>query len=352
MSKAFPKTMPVFYYALIGGLLLSIMPMIDAFDDFIETKATIKLAESFLLYGIVVTQMYFSFWKNINWRTMVKNGEISIKNRLVRNFLLFIFLMLIGILIHGPVWEMAFPEDKGEFFLHSSFPTTFFFRDTLIRNLIIAVVSYYGAELYMNARENFDMKISLSELETENANSQLSALMNQLNPHFLFNALNTLSGLIQENPAKSEEFISRLSEVLRFSLAMQENNLVDLSEEIKFAKAYSFLLKVRFEDKIDIKFEMANIGNKKVPSLCTQLLLENVTKHNRMSSKQPIDIIVRIEPDGLSVCNNLNPLKSTESLGYGLKNLTKRCELLIKKPLLVEQYPDRFRVKVPYYEGQ
>ena len=351
MSQSFPKTMPVFYYAIIGGLLLSIMPIINAFDDFPDPKAIIKIAEALLLYVIVVAQLCFSFWRNIEWRVKVKNNELSFSNRLSCNLLLFVCLMLLGILIHGPVWELAFPDDKGEVFLHSSFPTTFFFRDTLIRNLIIATLSYYGAELYMNARENFDMKISLSELETENANSQLSALMNQLNPHFLFNALNTLSGLIQENPAKSEEFVSKLSEVLRFSLAMQENNLVDLSEEIKFAKAYSFLLKVRFEDKIDIKFEMAYVGNKKVPSLCTQLLLENVTKHNRMSSKQPIDIIVRIEPDGLSVCNNLNPLKSSESLGYGLKNLTKRCELLIKKPLLVEQYPDRFRVKVPYFEG-
>ena len=344
-DKKFPKTMPVFIYAMIGGLLLSVVPLLSAFDGFTDSKAPIRITEAVLLYTIVVLSIYIGFEVNIRWQ------KYSIRKKVAYNLCLFIAIMLMGILIHGPVWKMAFPFDESEAFLHSSFPTTFFFRDTFVRNIIIIFLSYYGAELYMSSRENFAMKISMSELETENVNSQLSTLMNQLNPHFLFNSLNTLSGLIEENPDKSQAFIAKLSEVLRFSLAMQENNMVNLSEEISFAKAYTFLLKVRFEDKINIKFELNNMSNKKVPSLCTQLLLENVTKHNLMSAKKPIEIEIKLESDGLSVCNNLNPLKSKESLGYGLKNLNKRCELLIGKPLIIEQDAERFRVKVPYFEN-
>ena len=345
MDNNFPKTISVFIYATIGGSLLSIVPLLAAFDDFNDSKTLIRIAEAVLLYSIVVLSMYLSFWLNIRWRKYTTSKKIAY------NLGLFIVIMLIGVLVHGPVWKMAFPFDESEAFLHSSFPTTFFFRDTFIRNLIIIFISYYGAELYMSSRENVAMKIAMSELETENVNSQLSTLMNQLNPHFLFNSLNTLSGLIEENPDKSQDFIAKLSEVLRFSLAMQENNMVNLSEEISFAKAYTFLLKVRFEDKINIKFELNNMSNKKVPSLCTQLLLENVTKHNLMSAKKPIEIEIRLESDGLSVCNNLNPLKSKESLGYGLKNLNKRCELLIGKPLIIEQNAEHFKVKVPYFEN-
>ena len=341
MDKIFPKTMPVFIYAMIGGLFLSLAPIIAAFDHFGDTQESIRIAEAFLLYTIVVGSLYLSFCLNLTWKKQILSKKI------VYNILLFIAIGLIGMLIHGPIWKMAFGVDENEAFLHSSFPTTFFFRDTMIRNLIIAFVSYYGAELYINSRENFAMKVAMSELQTENVNSQLSTLMNQLNPHFLFNALNTLSGLVQENPEKGEEFIAKLSQVLRFSLAMQEHNMVELNEEIAFAKAYTYLLKVRFEQKIEFKFELENTNNKKVPSLCTQLLLENVTKHNLMSSKKPMDIIIRIEDGYLHVCNNKNPTKSKESLGYGLKNLNRRSELLTGKPIIIDENEERFWVKVP-----
>lgn len=345
--EKFKGTLPIFVYSLIAGLLLTIVPIIQAYDQFSDNNKSILFAEIGLLYAIVVVSMNLSFTLNLRWR------KYLVAQKVKYNFGLFGFLMLLGLMIHGPIWKMAFPFDENEAFLHSSFPTSFFFRDTAIRNIIIICCSYYGAELYLSVRENFNMRMDMAELKTENINSQLTTLTNQLNPHFLFNALNTLSGLVQENPEKSEEFIFRLSQVLRFSLTMQENKLVTLKEEIEFARAFAFLLKVRFEEKISFNFEFdKNLENKKVPPLCTQLLLENVTKHNQMSNKMPIDIRLHIEDNHLYVCNNLNPNKNKESSGYGLKNLNRRCELLIGKSIKIMEQNNRFIICVPYLEIQ
>jgi LytS/YehU family sensor histidine kinase len=282
----------------------------------------------------------------LKWR------KYKVQKKVLLNLGLLLAIMLLSLMLHGPVWKLAFPADGDEYFLHSTFPTTFFFRDTLIRNLIICISSYYGAELYLSTRENFEMKTSLQILENEHVNSQLTTLMHQLNPHFLFNALNTLSGLVQESSEKSEEFIEKLSQVLRFSLTMQEHNIVTVADEINFARAYTYLLKVRFEEKIMIKFniEPQQFNRLKVPSLCTQLLLENVIKHNLMSNKLPIHIEINYNNGFLSVCNNRNPHKNAESMGYGLNNLNRRCELLTKKAIIIEEKTATFCVKVPCIE--
>jgi two-component system, LytTR family, sensor kinase len=171
--------------------------------------------------------------------------------------------------------------------------------------------------------------------------------MNQISPHFFFNTLNTLSGLIQENPEKSEVFIDKLSQVFRYILNMQENSHVSLADEIRFARDYAFLLKVRFEDKLIINFNLDPDNLIRVPSLCTQLLIENVIKHNRMNLQFPVTINLTEENGYLKVCNNSYPQLIENSTGLGLKNLNRRSELLSGKPILIEKTEERFCVLVP-----
>jgi LytS/YehU family sensor histidine kinase len=171
--------------------------------------------------------------------------------------------------------------------------------------------------------------------------------MNQINPHFFFNTLNTLSGLIQENPGKSELFIDKLSQVFRYILNMQENSQVQLSDEIRFARDYAFLLNVRFDDKLKINFGDVDKIAAKVPSLCSQLLIENVIKHNRMNQQFPVTINFTTENGFLKVCNNLYPQIIENSTGLGLKNLNRRSELLSGKPILIEKTDNSFCVQVP-----
>ncbi len=171
--------------------------------------------------------------------------------------------------------------------------------------------------------------------------------MQQINPHFFFNTLNTLSGLVQENPEKSEEFIDKLSQVFRYVLKMQENSKVLLTEELKFADDYFYLLKMRFEDKIFLESNIEQLGNKLIAPLSTQLLIENVIKHNRMNRQLPLKIEFTLENDYLKVCNSYYPQKSDNSNGMGLKNLNKRCEILSGKSIIIEQTEEYFCVKVP-----
>jgi LytS/YehU family sensor histidine kinase len=128
---------------------------------------------------------------------------------------------------------------------------------------------------------------------------------------------------------------------------MQENSLAFLHDELKFAEDYFYLLKMRFEDKIFIEFDVKQVENVKVVPLCTQLLIENVIKHNRMNKQFPVKIELKIDDDFLVVSNTLYPQNNFTSTGLGLKNLNKRCELLAGKPIVVLETKDLFCVKVP-----
>jgi LytS/YehU family sensor histidine kinase len=128
---------------------------------------------------------------------------------------------------------------------------------------------------------------------------------------------------------------------------MQENSQVSLAEEISFARDYAFLLKVRFEEKLIINFNLDPNNCFRVPSLCTQLLIENVIKHNRMNIQFPVVIHITEENGYLKVCNTFYPQLSESSTGLGLKNLNRRSELLSGKPILIEKNEGMFCVRVP-----
>ena len=128
---------------------------------------------------------------------------------------------------------------------------------------------------------------------------------------------------------------------------MQEKSKVSLAEEIRFARDYAFLLQVRFEEKLKIIFLVNDQNSYMVPSLCTQLLIENVIKHNRMNHHFPVTVYITTEDKYLKISNNHLPQKSENSTGLGLKNLNRRSEILSGKPIQIEQSVGFFCVSVP-----
>jgi LytS/YehU family sensor histidine kinase len=199
----------------------------------------------------------------------------------------------------------------------------------------------------MKEQENKQIQINMAILERENLSNQVRGLIQQLNPHFFFNALNTLSGIVRENPEKSEVFIDKLSQVFRYVLKLEDYTIVDISEELKFMDDYIFLLKIRFEDMLNIRMNDTTDGKYKVVPLCTQLLLENVIKHNRINRQIPMNIDITIDDEYLTVSNTYLPKNNLNSSKLGLKNLNKRCELHLGKSIIVEQNNSLFTVKVP-----
>lgn len=166
-------------------------------------------------------------------------------------------------------------------------------KSVLNFSFILTALTYF---LYYTRFSAFEKKILLKgeRVKTENVSAQFESLKNQLDPHFLFNSLNVLNALIEENPDRAQEFTNSLSTIYRYILEQKDKQLVPLEQELKFATNYIKLLQVRFEDALtfEIPSEVKQQGAKIIP-LALQLLLENVIKHNKISSIQPIHI--RIE---------------------------------------------------------
>jgi LytS/YehU family sensor histidine kinase len=251
--------------------------------------------------------------------------------------LAYIALCSLAILIHQPVWMK----------MHK-LPLIFFIRDEFIRNLIVFSISYIVAHAMDTFRQNQLMKDIIIEIQQKNLAGQLETLKQQINPHFFFNSMNTLSGLAKEDPNKTVEFIDKLSLIFRYVLDIQEKNLVSLSEELRFAKAYIFLLEVRFAEKLVIEINLDENETAMVPSLCSQLLLENIIKHNSMSNHNPVKIEFYKEPGYFVVRNTLALKKDTTGAGIGLKNLDARSRLLIGKQIEINASADHFMVKIPF----
>ncbi|MBC8602505.1 histidine kinase [Parabacteroides acidifaciens] len=185
-------------------------------------------------------------------------------------------------------------------------------------------------------------------LQKENNTARYTALQNQLNPHFLFNSLNTLIAEIEYNPDNAVRFTKNLSSVYRYVLQSQDKTLVSLGEELEFLDSYLFLHKVRLGDCISCVCDIpADLTEAMLPPLTLQLLVENVIKHNTITSARPMKIDIFVQEDRLVVSNPVQPRKSRESSGIGLKNLSNRCKLMLGEEIRALHEKEMFIVKVP-----
>jgi len=178
---------------------------------------------------------------------------------------------------------------------------------------------------------------------------QYETLKSQVNPHFLFNSLNTLGSLVHSNPSLSEEFIRKLSNIYRYILENQEKDLVPLADEIQFVHEYFALQKIRDEEKIELNVELTETENHLIPPVSLQLLIENALKHNAATRKNPLVVTIHNEGlDKLVVRNSLQPKSQLSSSSKtGLKNLGERCRLILKREIEIIQTETEFVVKIP-----
>lgn len=187
-----------------------------------------------------------------------------------------------------------------------------------------------------------------AKLQKENNTARYAALQNQLNPHFLFNSLNTLIAEIEYNPANAVNFTKNLSSVYRYVLQCQHKTLVPLSEELEFMEAYLFLQEVRMGECITWNTQIPpDYMESMLPPLTLQLLVENVIKHNSITMSKPMEINIRVKDRYLIVSNLIRPRKSSESSGVGLENLSNRCKLMFGEEISVQHEDGVFTVKVP-----
>lgn len=187
-----------------------------------------------------------------------------------------------------------------------------------------------------------------AQLQKENNAARYTALQNQLNPHFLFNSLNTLIAEIEYNPANAVRFTRNLSDVYRYVLQSQDKTLITLGEELEFIQSYLFLHEVRLGNCITCNITIPTEAMEyQLPPLTLQLLVENVIKHNSINNNKPMEITIYIADHFLVVSNPIHVKKSDTSSGVGLQNLSNRCKLMIGTDILINNENQIFTVKIP-----
>ncbi len=208
------------------------------------------------------------------------------------------------------------------------------------------VIIFHVIYFYNRYQQN---RIKEQKVIAGTASAKFDALKNQLDPHFLFNSLNVLTSLIEENPDNAQKFTTSLSKVYRYVLEQKNKELVTVDEELEFAKTYMSLLKMRFEDSIVFSMpERASNPESKVVPLSLQLLLENAVKHNMVTTSKPLQIRIYEDNNNLIVENNLQPKQIVKkSSGVGLSNIMQRYDLLTNRKINISKQTHRFKVAIP-----
>ena len=258
-------------------------------------------------------------------------------------------LIVLGSMIIGAVFSIGFvytraalsPQHPDQEFLYNVM------RDSLVRDLTMTAVVLLVVQLLRSQYYQKTIAVENEALRSENILTRFEALKSQLDPHFLFNSLNTLQSLITLDTERAENYLQQLSSVLRHTL--QNKEVISLEEELKCVHAYCEMMQIRYGENLKFEFKIdQKYNNFNVLPLSLQSLIENSVKHNVISSKQPLVVTVATGDDIVMVSNPIQA-KTTpeESNGIGLANLSERYRLKWNKEVEITNDGSTFSVKLP-----
>lgn len=233
-----------------------------------------------------------------------------------------------------------FPIEQQEGIAFNNHKTVVFI---FLLNTIITVIE--GSVLQKNKR--MMVELENAKLKTQNTEAFYNQLKQQIHPHFLFNSLNILKSLIKREPDIAEDYLIKLSDFLRASIASANENMVTLKEELELCTDYMEMQKIRFKKALQYSFKIpVDIQESGiVPIFSIQLLLENAIKHNSMTNEKPLKISIAYNSGYISVSNNCQlKLTSEASTGVGLKNLSERYKILLGEDITVTETKEEFSV--------
>lgn len=252
----------------------------------------------------------------------------------------FVYSSVLSVLLLT-VWKLLSKE------IYTNWPPVF------NSSIIIVISAIFFTSIYENIFLNDERiynLITVEQLNIAKARAELEALKNQIDPHFIFNALNTLSYLIIKDPPSARLYNDTLAKVYRYILSNKEKDLVLLKEEIEFISNYFYLIKIRFSDSVNMMIEINDLGAEDflIPPISMQALIENAIKHNDFNDKFPLGITVSISSNYVVIKNQVNPKKyAVPASGIGLNNLDNRYKLITKKNIVIENNFKMFIVKLP-----
>jgi len=220
---------------------------------------------------------------------------------------------------------------------------------TLIIMICVIFITHVYETVFLVKDTESEM-LKSEQLERARVEAELEALKNQIDPHFIFNSLNTLSYLIEERPAKAKKFNDNLAEVYRYILQNKARELVLLRDEMEFLKSYFLLLKIRFEKAVQLEVNIPeqSLDQFLIPPISLQILAENAIKHNEFSDNQPLLIKIEQKDDHLQITNSIKKKTLRKpSSKIGLQNLAERYKLTTGKDIEIKQEENEFIVKLP-----
>jgi LytS/YehU family sensor histidine kinase len=229
--------------------------------------------------------------------------------------------------------------------MHKSFNLLYTSRD-----IFTGIVVLSGIFFIKTVYDKQDIRLENEKLKRENLLSQYEALKNQVSPHFLFNSLTALKELISHDTGNAQKYINHLSQVLRYTLQSNQSQIRSLKEEMEVADSYIFLLQTRFGNSLLIKKQIdEKYYNHRLPPLAVQTLLENAIKHNEISKRHPLTIMIETKSNQtLRIVNMIRERNSMEySTGVGLPNLAKQYMFLAGKEIIISRKNDEFLVEIP-----
>jgi sensor histidine kinase YesM len=219
----------------------------------------------------------------------------------------------------------------------------------LINVICVLFVTHVYETVFM-VREQQSEQLRNAELSRAKAEAELEALKNQIDPHFMFNSLNSLSYLISSDTQKASLFTDNLAEVYRYILSQKDQTMVLLEDELAFTHKYTELLHLRFGNAIQFKkhFSATLDTQYLIPPTSVFVALENAVKHNEVSEQFPLQVNIDLRDNALTITNKVRPKRNLQhSSGIGLKNLNERFRILTGKQIDIIKNTDVFEVKLP-----
>ena len=345
MKNDYVKELPrAFYIGIVVFGLLNLIRILDgesiSFDEHLKLMFLYTMLYTLALH-LTNTYLFITLDKFfVNERFSKKRILVGFVSSFILSlFVIFLLRLFISILIEKQSLSFFIANDNAsDYFVASVF--------TFVVLLIVHLVY-----LYKGYQEN---RVKEQKIIAGTANAKFESLKNQIDPHFLFNSLNVLSSLIEENPENAQRFTTSLSKIYRYVLEQKDKELVSVEEELAFAKTYMNLLKMRFENSLfyELPSTIPNPEAKVVP-LSLQLLLENTVKHNVVSEQRPLHIRIFLEGGYLAIQNDYQKKEVLqERKGVGLQNIINRYGIITNRKVLIEQNEQTFTVKIPVLTKQ
>ena len=328
---------------MIGGIIIIaavLFPVISGMD--LLTYYEHALAE--VPEGIILSTFFWLFYRFITIKLRQKFPRIEDTQKRV---LILLGIMLVTSPLIGKVLSSVTHLFIGLIGMTDCVHMGFVREIIVTYFLAFAVLATYEAiYFFVKYREALQEK---ERLQTAHVQSELDNLRNQINPHFLFNSLNTLMNIIPKDSERAMSYLSKLSKFYRYSVGKHEESLVPLNDELENAKLYGELLSERFGENISIEIEDIDTNARVVP-LSLQLLIENAVKHNIVSKNKPLCIKVNYSPkdEYVVIKNNLQKkIQEVRSTGVGLANIIKRFSFFTDKEVTISQNEKEFEVGIP-----